>query len=102
MYIWIHRYKRQAGTEIHPHIDQLLVALSSLVGHTGKVGVSLLAVLSHHTAIIVWVFPQEAFWVVVAVNVDLGQSIMGSRLLTSFMDTRLQPGQQQLQSVREK
>ncbi len=65
-------------------------------------GVSLLAVLSHHTAVIVRVFPQETFRVVVAVNVNLGQSIMGSGLLTAFMDARLQPWQQQLQSVGDK
>lgn len=87
---------------MYPHIDQLLVTLSPLVGHTGQVGVSLFAVLSHHAAVIEWVFPEEALGVVVAVNIDLGQSIMGGRLLTAFMDARLQPGQQQLQSVKEK
>lgn len=90
------------STKIAPYIDEFLITLSSLVGHTGQVRVSLLAVLSHHAAVIEWVFPQEAFRVVVAVNVDLGQSIMGGRLLTAFMDARLQPGQQQLQSVGDK
>lgn len=72
--------------KIHPHIDQLLVTLSSLVRHTGQVGVSLLAVLSYHTAVVVRVFPQEAFRVVVAVNVDLCQSVMGRGLLAAFVD----------------
>lgn len=82
------------------HIDQLLVTLSSLISYTCQMGVSLLTVLSHHTAVIVRVFPQEAFRVVVAVNVDLGQSIVGCWLFTAFMDTRLEPGQEQLQPAR--
>lgn len=73
------------------YIDELLVTLSSLICHTGQVRVSLLAVLSHHTAVIVRVFPQEAFGVVIAVDVDLCQGIMGSRFFTTFVDTRLQP-----------
>ena len=64
--------------------------------------VSLLTVLSHHAAVREGIFPQEAFGVVVAVDVDLGQGIMGGGLLSAFMDTRLQPGQQELQSVRER
>lgn len=78
-------------------MDQFLVTLSSFVGHTGQVGVSLLTVLAHHAAVVVGVLPQETLGVVVAVNVDLGQGIVGSRLLTTFVNTSLQPGQQQLQ-----
>ena len=63
-------------------------------------GVSLLAVLPHHAAVVERVLPQEALGVVVAVDVDLGQSVVGGRLLAALVDTRLQPGQQQLQSVR--
>lgn len=74
------------STNKKTYIDQLLVALSSLVCHTGQVGVSLFTVLSYHTAVVVRVFPQEAFRVVVAVDVDLGQSIMGGGLFTAFVD----------------
>lgn len=70
-----------------PYIDQLLVTLSSLVGNTGQMGVSLLTVLSNHTAVVVWVLSQETFWVVVAVDVDLCQSIMSGGFFTAFMDT---------------
>lgn len=70
-------------------MNQFLVTLSSFIGHAGQVGVSFLTVLSHHTAVIEGVLPQESLWVVVAVNVDLGQGIVGSRLLTAFMNTSL-------------
>lgn len=86
---------------MHPHINELLVARSSLISHTGQVRVSLLAVLPYHTAVIVRVFPKEAFRVVIAINVDFSKGIMGSRLFTAFMDARLQPRQQQLQPGRE-
>lgn len=50
-------------------------------------GVSLFTVLSHHAAVVVWVFSQETFWVVVAVNVDLCQSVMSGGFFTAFVDT---------------
>lgn len=73
--------------EINPYIDQLLVTLTPLIGNTGQMGVSLFTVLSHHTAVVVWVFSQETFWVVVAVDVDLGQSVMSGGFFTAFVDT---------------
>lgn len=94
--------KRAVFVGKHTNIDELLVALSSLIGHTGQVRVSFLAVFPHHTTVVVRVFPQEAFWMVVAVDVDLGQGIVGSWLLTALVDTRLQPWQQQLQSAEER
>lgn len=79
-------------------MDQLLVTLSSFISHTGQVGVPFLTVLAHHTAVVIGVLPQEAFRVVVAVDVDLGQGVVGGGLFAAFMNTSLQPGQQQLQS----
>lgn len=83
-------------------IDEFLVTLSSLVGHAGQVGVPLLTVLAHHAAVVVGVLTQEALRVVVTVDVDLGQGIVGSWLLTALMDTGLQPRQEQLQSGANK
>lgn len=76
-----------------------MVTLSSLISHTGQMGVPLLAVLAHHTAVIEGVFSEEALRVVVAVDVNLSQSIMGSRFLTALVNAGLQPRQKQLQSV---
>lgn len=61
-------------------------------------GVSLLTVLAHHAAVVEGVLPQEALWVIVAVDVNLSQGVVGCGLLAAFMDTSLQPRQQQLQS----
>lgn len=83
---------------IFTHVNQFLVALSSFVGHAGQVGVAFLAVLAHHTAVVEGVLPQETLRVVVAVDIDLGQGIVGGRLLTAFVNASLQPGQQQLQT----
>lgn len=82
-------------------MDELLVTLSSLISHAGQMGVPLLAVLAHHATIIIGVLSEEALRVVVAVDVDLSQGIMGSRFLTALMDTGLQPRQKKLQSVKE-
>lgn len=79
-------------------MNQFLVTLSSFISHTGQMRVSFLTVLPHYTAVIEGVLPKEAFRIVVAINVDFGQGIMSSRLLTTFMNTSLQPGQQQFQS----
>lgn len=78
------------------HFDELQVTLSSLVSHAGQVRVSLLAVSSYHSTVIERILLQETLWCVVAVNVDLSQSIVSGWLLAAFMDTRLQPRQQKL------
>lgn len=65
-------------------------------------GVPLFAVLANHTAVIVWVLAEESLRVVVAIDVDLSQGIVGSRFLTSLMNTGFQPRQQQLQSDKGK
>ena len=79
------------------HLDELLIALSSLIGHTGHVGVTLLTVLPHHTAVVELVLAKEPLWVVVGVNVHLGQGIVSGWFLYTLVDTRLQPWQEQLQ-----
>lgn len=71
------------------HFNKLQIALSSFISYTGQVRVSLLTVFSYHNTVIEWVLLEEALRCVVAINVDLGQCIVGSRLLTSIMDTRL-------------
>lgn len=73
------------------HFDELQITLSSLISHTGQVRVSLLAVFSDDSAVVERVLLQEALGCVVAIDVDLGQCIVGSWLLASFMDTGLQP-----------
>jgi hypothetical protein len=45
------------------------------------------------------ILPEEPLSVVVAINIDLGDSIVGGRLSAALMDTGLQPGQDQLQPV---
>ena len=62
-------------------------------------GVSLLTITTNHPAVVELVLPQESLRVVVAINVDLGQSVVCGRLLHSFMYPCLQPGQQQFQSM---
>lgn len=73
------------------HFDELQITLSSLVGYTCQVRVSLLAVFSNDGAVIERVLLQEALRRVVAVNVNFGQCIVGSWLLTPLVDTGLQP-----------
>ncbi len=75
------------------HFDEVQVTLSSLISHTGQVGVSLLAVFPDHSAVVERVLLQEALRCVVAVDVDLSQGVVGSGLLAPFMDTGLQPWQ---------
>lgn len=73
------------------HFDELQITLSSLVGYTRQMGVSLLTVFSNDGTVIERVLLQEALWRVVAVNVNLSQCIVGSWLLTPLVDTGLQP-----------
>lgn len=61
-------------------------------------GIALLAVTTDNVAVVELVLHQEAFGVVVAVDVDLGECIVRGRLFNAFMDTGLQPWQEELQS----
>lgn len=60
-------------------------------------GVPLLAVSTNHTAVVELVLTEIALWVVIAVDVDLGQGIVSGRFFNSFMDTRLKQRQKKLQ-----
>ena len=69
--------KRDAFT----HLDELVIALSPLVGNAGEMGVPLLAVPSHYPAVVELVLTQESLRVVVAVDVDLRKGVVRGRLL---------------------
>lgn len=77
-----------------PHLDEVLITLSPFVGHAGQVGVPLLAVATNHPAVVELVLSQETFGVVVAINVDLSEGVVGGRFLHTFVHSCLQPGQQ--------
>jgi len=78
-------------------VHQGVVTVASLVCNACQVGVPLLRVLAHHQGVIVGVGGQEVFWVVVAVNDDLTQSIVHVRVMTALTHQVLQEGIQQLQ-----
>ena len=91
--------RMQNSNLFHAHLDELLITLSPLIGHTGQVGVPLLTVATNHAAVVELVLTEVALWVVVAVNVDLGQGIVSGGLLHSLMDTGLKQRQKKLQPV---
>jgi len=62
--------------------------------------VSLLAIFADHPAVVVLVLTEESLGVVVAVDVDLSQRVVRSRLDAALVDACLQPRQQQLQSTK--
>ena len=61
--------------------------------------VPLLTVLANHATVIELILPEVALRVVVTVNVDLGQSVVGGWLLHTLVDTRLKQRQKKLQPV---
>ena len=83
----------------YTYIDEFIVALATFVSNTGQMWVSLLAVFSNHFAVVELILSEEPLGIVVGIDVDFGQGIMGGWFIDTLMDTRLQPGQQQLQSV---
>lgn len=62
--------------------------------------VALLAVLSHHAAVVERILLQEPLRVVVGVDVNLRQGVVGGGLVGTFVHAGLQPRQQQFQSER--
>lgn len=73
------------------HLYQFQITLSSLISYAGQVRVSLLAVFSNDSTVVEWVLLKETLGCIVAINIDLGQCIMGGWFLASFMDPRLKP-----------
>lgn len=47
--------------------------------------VPLLTVAAHHVAVVEGILPQEVLSAAVAVDVDLGECVVSSRLLTALM-----------------
>lgn len=71
------------------YLDEFFVTLSPLISYAGHVRVPLLAITPHDSAIIELVLAEEPLWVVIRVNVDLGQGIMSGWFLNPLMDPRL-------------
>jgi len=72
--------------------DQLPITVAPLVGLAGQVRVTLLAVAAHHLAVIILVLHEEPLRVVVRVNVNFGQGVVGGWLSAALVDPGLQPG----------
>ena len=75
------------------------IKLTSLVGNEGEVRVTVFAVSTNNSAIIELVGQEELLGVVVAVDVDLHESVVGGGFLVALGDTGLEPGQKEPQAV---
>jgi hypothetical protein len=67
--------------------DEFVITLSpcSLVSCEGKIWISLLAVLSYNFGVVILIVYEEALWVLVDVDANLGQSVMKRWLLDSLV-----------------
>ena len=63
------------------NLNELGIILSLLICNESKVRVTFFAVFTNDERIVQRVFFEEFLWIVVAVNVNLGQSIVNSRVL---------------------
>src|SRR3989344_2913055 len=64
---------------------------TSLVDEEGQVGVAVLAVLADNTAVVEGVGVEELLGLPVEVDVDLGQGVVGGRLLVVLSTAGLEP-----------
>lgn len=81
------------------NLNELHVARApgTLVGNEGEVWVALLTEFTNNLAVIEGVVDQESLRVLVNIDVNHSKGIVKSRLLDSFLITRLKPSLQQLQ-----
>ena len=93
-YIQFHNSHLSTELAEYTYIDEFIVALATFVSNTGQMWVSLLAVFSNHFAVVELILSEEPLGIVVGIDVDFGQGIMGGWFIDTLMDTRLQPGQQ--------
>jgi hypothetical protein len=75
-------------------LDELVVAVTpgALVSSVGEMGIALLAILSDNLGVVELIVDQEVLRVIVGVNDDLGEGIVKSGSLVSFLDTSIKPG----------
>lgn len=78
----------------YTHMNKLQITLPTLISHTCQMWISLFTVLSHDTAIIIGVLTQKPLRVIVTVDVDFGQCVVCSWLLTTLMNSGFQPRQE--------
>jgi hypothetical protein len=69
------------------------------IGDEGEVRITLLAVLSNSESVVEVVLLEEFLWVVVAVDVDLGEGVVDSLLLVTRGKSCLKEWQEKLQPV---
>uniref|UniRef100_A0A1B0F0L0 Clathrin heavy chain linker core motif domain-containing protein n=1 Tax=Phlebotomus papatasi TaxID=29031 RepID=A0A1B0F0L0_PHLPP len=55
--------------------NQFPIALTTFIGHTSQMRITLLAVASNNTTIIELILTKKSFWIIIGVNVDLSQCI---------------------------
>jgi len=79
--------------------DKLVVTESLCVRNVGEVWVPLLAEFTDNQRLVKVVLLQECLGIVVAVNVDLGQSIVHGGVLGASLDSGLQPWQDQFKPI---
>ena len=83
------------------NLDQFFITLPSLISHTSKMRISLLAVATNHYTVVELVLSKEPLRIVVAVDVDLCQGVVCGWFLHSIMDSRFQQWEQQFQPDEE-
>jgi hypothetical protein len=71
--------------------NKLFVTLSpcSLVSCKGKIWVSFFAVFSNNLGVVVLIIDKEVLWVLVNIDIDLGDGVMESWLLDSLVTSLL-------------
>ena len=72
-------------------LNQLVVAETTLVGDKGKVRVAFLTVFTNHLGVVELVLGEELLGVLVGVNVDLSNGVVGGGLDVALGDAGLQP-----------
>jgi len=80
-------------------LNKLEVVLALAVGNVGEVGVALLAVFTNNHGVVHIILLEELLRIVVAVDVDLGKSVVDSLLCVASLESGFQERQQELQAV---
>jgi len=79
--------------------DEFFVAEALCVRNVGEIWIPLLAEFADNQRLVEVVLLQERLGVVVAVNVNLGQSVVHGGILRAGLDPSLQPGEDQLEPI---
>ena len=82
------------------HVDQFGIATAAFVSDTSQMWIPFFTIFSDHSAVVESIFSKKFLGIGARIDVDLRQCVVNARIVTTVMNARFEPRQQQFHSTR--